>query len=383
MTSSWKTKRQRIQPKALLRQPNRLKATIITPALRLGGAERWCCDLVIGSSHLIDWSVVILYMGDVNAAFLGSILRYADIYTPDPYKSDFPLFTYETPEECVKEATKNATAILSWGGGYKHKTPKGIPHVFVAHGSSSWTRKEALRVKANGNCSHIVNVSSKTEKCMAGIELPQRTIWSACDDRRVLINRTPREIRNQWGVKYPHFMERFHRYIGYLGRIGDEKNVEGMIRAVTLLPDYYKAVVIGDGPATQRIDAVLQAILPCRHYRVPPVDDVGNHLNAFSCLVQLSPSEGNSILVNEAMRIGTPIVTTREGAIDDYEEAAKHPLFWCTPDDPLATEVASLIRDAVKQGKKSDRAVAAKIFANDNLTQERLANDWYVFLSSL
>jgi glycosyltransferase involved in cell wall biosynthesis len=69
---------------------------------------------------------------------------------------------------------------------------------------------------------------------------------------------------------------------------------------------------------------------------VPAVDDVGNHLAALDCLVQVSPREGNSLTLMEAMYVGVPIVTMRVGAVEEFERAAGERLFWSVPEDPTA-----------------------------------------------
>jgi glycosyltransferase involved in cell wall biosynthesis len=83
---------------------------------------------------------------------------------------------------------------------------------------------------------------------------------------------------------------------------------------------------------------------------VPAVDDIGNHLAALDCLVQISPREGNSLTLMEAMYVGVPIVTTRVGAAEEFERAAGEWLFWSVPEDPTAQEIAVQLRHAISVG---------------------------------
>jgi glycosyltransferase involved in cell wall biosynthesis len=115
---------------------------------------------------------------------------------------------------------------------------------------------------------------------------------------------------------------------------------------------------------------------------VPAVDNVGNHLAALDCLVQVSPREGNSLTLMEAMYVGVPIVTTRVGAVEEFERAAGERLFWSVPADPTAGEIAVQVRRAISVGSQSERSRTTAMFARTRLTGQSMTARWGAALTT-
>ncbi len=216
----------------------------------------------------------------------------------------------------------------------------------VAHGSCQWTR-DAVTNAIAGGAAHVVGVSDKASDAVRDLcgDVPVTTIWNGVDPARLQVTRSADDIRvNVWKVPQ-HWYAHQRKYVGYVGRLSPEKNVESVIEAVAHLPSYYYCVLIGDtGEAKERILALGRRRLGERLIAVLAVDDIGNHLAALDCLLQVSPREGNSLKLMEAMYVGVPIVTTRVGAVEEFERAAGEQLFWSVPEDSTAHEIATEIR---------------------------------------
>lgn len=111
------------------------------------------------------------------------------------------------------------------------------------------------------------------------------------------------------------------------------------------------------------------------------MEDIGNHLAALDCLVQVSPREGNSLTLMEAMYVGVPIVTTRVGAVAEFERAAGQRLFWSVSQDPTAGEIAVCILQAM--AATPVRAHPSASMAHDQLSGYVMAAQWTTLVTAL
>ena len=201
---------------------------------------------------------------------------------------------YRTQQELLRAALRDADVVVTWGGGNYWPLPTQAPVVMVAHGSCQWTRDAVAKAIAGG-ASHVVGVSETASEAIRDLcgDVPVTTIWNGVDPARLQVTRSPDDIRtNVWKVPQ-HWYAHQRKYVGYVGRLSPEKNVESVIEAVAQLPSYYYCVLIGDtGEAKERILALGCRRLGERLIAVPAVDDVGNHLAALDCLVASVASGG-------------------------------------------------------------------------------------------
>ena len=353
-----------------------LRATLITPTLGLGGAEQWVRTLVTYSDpEKIAWTVAVLRPDGWSPLIAEPVRRHADVLTVGS--------EYRTQPELLRAALRDADIVVTWGGGSYWPLPTQAPIVMVAHGSCQWTR-DAIAKAIAGGATHVVGVSETASDAVRDLcgDVPVTTIWNGVDPARLKVTRTADDIRtNVWNVPQ-HWYAHQRKYVGYVGRLSPEKNVESVIEAVAQLPSYYFCVLIGDtGEAKERILALGRRRLGERLIAVPAVDDIGNHLAALDCLVQVSPREGNSLTVMEAMYVGVPIVTTRVGAVEEFERAAGEPLFWSVRADPTAQEIAVQIREAIGNRCSDDRMLIARMSGQTELSAERMAERWYKLLT--
>ena len=354
-----------------------LRATLITPTLGLGGAEQWVRTLVTYTDPAkIAWTVAVLRPDGWSPLIAEPVRQHADVLTVGR--------EYPTQRDMLRAALRDTHVVVTWGGGAYWPLPTQAPVVMVAHGSCQWTRDAVAKAIAGG-ATQVVGVSETASDAVRELcgNVPVTTIWNGVDPARLQITRTAEDIRkNVWKVPQ-HWFAHQRKYIGYVGRLSPEKNVESVIEAVAQLPSYYYCVLIGDsGEAKERILARGRQRLGERLIAVPSVDDVGNHLAALDCLVQASPREGNSLTLMEAMYVGVSIVTTRVGAVEEFERAAGPSLFWSVSEDPTAHEIALSIREAAATGRRHEAVRVAHGFAGHELTAGRMAARWTEQLSA-
>lgn len=111
--------------------------------------------------------------------------------------------------------------------------------------------------------------------------------------------------------------------VGFVGRLCQEKGVDTLVRAISLLPDCCSLVLVGDGPERARLKAMVQSVGVGERVRwVPWVssDEVSEYLNAFDVLVLPSRTWWNwkeqfgRVLV-EAMACETCVIGSDSGEI--------------------------------------------------------------------
>ena len=362
------------------------RVTFVTPTLGLGGAEQFARMLVTNSRE-IAWSVLVVNPHNWHPHCVGPISQAAEVFTVGrPGPEDPPGIHWCCSLSCAaRSAFRDAELVCHWGGGFDGPFPQ-TPLVFISQGQCEWTRRAFRKAVSNGT-THLVGCSQSALGVLDDLhppEFPARVIWNGVDERRVCVEKDPRTVRREVWRLPEHWFDYTWKYAGYCGRLSDEKNVQSVIEAVAQLPNYYRAVLIGGtGTARDEVLRLAKHRLGDRCTLVEAVDDIGNHLNALDCLVQVSPREGNSLTICEAMHVGVPIVTTRTGAIDEFEESAGGQLYWSVPPDPTAQETAVQIRAAVTSGRSDRRVRRAREFARRNLTAERIGREWSEYLLSL
>ena len=76
------------------------------------------------------------------------------------------------------------------------------------------------------------------------------------------------------------------------------------------------------------------------------------------------------------MYVGVPIVTTRVGAVEEFERAAGERLFWSVPEDPTAHEISLEVRSAAGSDYQSERVQTATMFTRSRMSGQRMAVSW-------
>lgn len=354
-----------------------LEVVIITPVLTVGGAELWLRMLVTMSDpSKVHWRVV-LTGSKWNPITVNPIKKVADMYvvgdTMPEVKNKFV-----DANSAIKSACEGADIVITWSDN-DWPLPTKLPIIMVSHGSCSFTKK-VMDLAFLGGANYFAATSEESVITTCTPEMNTKIIWNSFASDRIVIDRDPDDVRIN-SLKVPKdWWYSDNIYVGFIGRMAVEKNLMTIVQAVENLPYQFKCCFIGDGEAVEETVNMATKILNNKFYYIPSVDDVGNYFNALDVMVSTSPNEGNSFALIEAMICGCPIVTTRVGAVAEFERNAGCELFISLPDFPTVNETALAIRKAVAEGRQASRVIAAKKFAEKYLNTKVMTNNWVDYL---
>lgn len=361
--------------------PGVRQVTLITPTLQMGGAEQWIRTLVLNADpKRISYVVVLLNPQEYHSAIVDDVTSCATVVACGPC-SHPEVISARSQREGFRMGLRDASAVVVWGGGQYYPLPTTAPVVFVAHGSCEYTRAATKQARAGG-VSHFVAVSQASVEAIKDLcPAPPHMIWNGGNEER--LTRTVEDldaVRKSWSG-HRDWTHKTWKYVAYMGRLSAEKNADAVVEAIAQLPSRYRCVIIGDsGTSAGSLVPWAKTRLGQRLLACPTVDNIGDQLAAVDVVVQVSPREGNSLTIIEAMLAGVPIVTTPVGAVPEFTKAARSELFLTVPEDPLAVEVAEAIREVVQQGRDSSRTQRAREFALAHLTGAKMGAEWTEYL---
>lgn len=349
---------------------------IITPSLGLGGAEQWIRCLVT-HCHNVNWVVGVLGTGHWHPLVTNAIIENA-LQVHAPHGIGTGVVTHDTVDAMLRAVTADADAVITWGGGDYWPLPTSAPVVFVGHGTCQWTTEAAQEAK-DGGATHFVAVSNKSADVVKQVHSDVRTIWNGVDTTRLIVPEDRFAIRKEWRPRGYDY----ERFVGYVGRLGNEKNLDSVIHAMASLPYHYQLVLIGcTGWKADRILTLARTVLPERVIEIPATDKLGVQLGGLDCIVQVSPREGHSLVLCEAMLTRTPIISNLTGALPELNLMATDELVEVVPMEPTTVEIADAIR-RVCQERPESRLDFAHHFATRYLTEEVMCRDWEAYLSEI
>jgi glycosyltransferase involved in cell wall biosynthesis len=170
--------------------------------------------------------------------------------------------------------------------------------------------------------------------------------------------------------------------IGTVTRLREEKGVEHLIRAIPVInravPEAF-FLIVGDGPLRSQLADLTQTLRAGRQtlflgFR----DDVADLLSLFDVNVIPSLTEGFPLSLIEGMCIGTPIVATAVGGINEIGVEGENVLFVRPKSaDEIAHKVIHLLKDSAMREKfrQSGRRLSQKFGIENNATKLRLLYD--------
>jgi glycosyltransferase involved in cell wall biosynthesis len=210
----------------------------------------------------------------------------------------------------VIKASRECDVMLMWGTPLDgllrgSRPPVGV---YIAHGEGDWTLK-ALQ-GSRKSIDHVVAVSQRArERVCDGFDTT--VIPNGVDRSRVAQTRPRGQVRESLGFGADDFV------MLYCGRFSGEKNPSAVIEAAALLPERYKALLVGSGQMERELRKQAASLIPGRHAFASATDDVGDYYAAADCLVTCSSEEGSSLTIIEAMFAGLPIIATLVGAVPE------------------------------------------------------------------
>jgi glycosyltransferase involved in cell wall biosynthesis len=189
------------------------------------------------------------------------------------------------------------------------------------------------------------------------------TIPNRPDPRALVPTRERADVRHDLGARPDEAL------IGVVARLTEQKGVADFLDAVAHLARRpgWRAVVVGDGPLREKLEARARRLGLEGHCRFAGTrTDLGDLLAALDLVVVPSRSEGLPYLVLEAMMAGTPLVATGVGGIPEVLVDGVHGVL-VPPRAParLASAIAGYLDDPAQA---RDRASAALRHARANLS---------------
>ena len=343
-----------------------VRVVILTPSLEMGGAERWVRTLALSLQTDKVQVVGVLLTGETaNTELMAEITTRVPVHC----HVSLPHATYSASRSDARDAAmRDADALLVWGlseiSTFVDRFDGRV--VFCSHGTAPHAMK-ALDTVAS-YAPHLTAVS----RIAAGdwIDDPRMNVIHNGVDLHRCRAKTPRaKVREAWGLD----ANKPCKVVGYIGRLSWEKDPMAVVRAVSVLPEHYRAVLIGNGPMHTEIAAHAATIAPNRCLLLGHVKEVGDALGALDALVLASHTEAHSLTLCEAWIAGVPTVCTPVGAVPELEDAYGKMTF-SVPIDPTANELAAAVREAVN-GRKSPevdtaRRVARRLFSTQYMVQQ-------------
>jgi len=171
----------------------------------------------------------------------------------------------------------------------------------------------------------------------AGIKTKQKTIHLGTNTARFIPPLSKKNAKKKIGIK-----NKFT--IGYVGRIGREKDIPTLCNAFrTLKPKYHdiQLLIVGSGLKHEVLKYKDETVIIR-----DAVEDVVPYLQALDVYVLPSQTETTSLSTIEAMSCGLPVVCTPVGFIKYYIKNKKNGIFFKKQDtDMLAAILDNLIAD--------------------------------------
>jgi len=171
----------------------------------------------------------------------------------------------------------------------------------------------------------------------------------------------------------------------YVGRFAYYKGLEYLIKAVSLLPQNVKVVLVGDGEEKSKLLSLVRELhLEERVVFIPPVKDeelpsIYRGADLF-VLPSIARSEAFGLVACEAMACRVPVITTEIGTGTSFYNANKVTGFVVPPADQLA--LAEAIKNILNSPQKKDFGQKARIRILELFSLESFFEEWERLLSS-
>jgi glycosyltransferase involved in cell wall biosynthesis len=188
---------------------------------------------------------------------------------------------------------------------------------------------------------------------------------------------TPGSVRRALGISAEA------KVIGSLARLGIQKRLDRLVRALASLPGAH-LVVAGEGPLQAELEALAdERGVRERVHLLGHRKDVGDVLAALDLYVVSSDSEGMANAMLEAMMFGLPVVSTdvsgaRE-ALEPGGDGVAPGLVVGFDDDALVAPIADLLGDDARRLAMGE---AARRVAEERFGWERFVDEWERLLAS-
>ncbi|HLD07229.1 MAG TPA: glycosyltransferase family 4 protein [Candidatus Nanoarchaeia archaeon] len=182
-----------------------------------------------------------------------------------------------------------------------------------------------------------------------GIRTVKTVVRMGTDIRRFTPAQSKRLAKQQLGLD----MDR--QVIGFVGRLGREKDPRTLYRAFIRLRKHYPVHLLVVGKGVQELEALFQGKQGVTW--VPKTAEVEKCLQAMDVYVLPSLTETSSLSTIEAMACGIPVIVTEVGALKEYIQDRYNGVFFRKQDPvDLAKKIAIMLDDRQLQESLSANA---------------------------
>jgi glycosyltransferase involved in cell wall biosynthesis len=267
------------------------------------------------------------------------------------------------------EALLNGTCLGIPVIGTNHTTVAG----FAAHMPVSVKRATQFVMWFYNRCDYVTAPSISVFADLGAKRLcpPHRVISNPIDidTFKPAIPHERDSLRATFGLSRPT--------ITYAGRLGPEKNVETLLRAIAVLRDFgveVQLAIAGHGSQEQRLrrtSAELGIGRMVRFYGTLAQDDLARLLRASDIFALMSTSETQSMVTLQAMASGLAVVAANSRALPEFVDPTNGVLV--DPHDPalLARELADLLASPQRReslgarGRRSAEKFGVEVVADE------------------
>lgn len=169
-----------------------------------------------------------------------------------------------------------------------------------------------------------------------------------------------------------------------VGRLHPSKGQDVLLRALALLPERVRLVLVGDGPSAddyRALAARLGVAARCTFAGLAPMDRVLSYMADAALTVVPSRDEAYGLVNIESLSVGTPVVASAVGGITEIVRHGVEGML-VPPDDPPA--LARAIHDVLcTPGVRDGMAAAARRGFLDRFEQRAVAERQAEWLESL
>lgn len=358
---------------------SKLRVGWVAPCIGIGGADAYMLGL-IRYAHNIEWTGVAV-SDRVTPEQLEWTNRLVGpgsipIHQFDHGSYHLPGVTYHKyPSTAVFAVAEHADIIITWCFPKVADLCEIIrkPIVDLAQNEDEYAKKIAM---SNEDIVNFRVACSDSAAKVFGDKPVDAVIYNAVDPGRV----TPRLGRDMTR-KMLKLDDR--KVLLYMGRLVSEKFPEGVIQALSKLPEEWCGVFVGDGYLKDSIiDEAQRWIGGNRIFFVDSQYHVGDILSAGDVFILPSDFEGLPLAVCEAWLAGTPTVLTDINVMQELRE--KHgPTSIYVPVRPTVDQlVGAILKADSRDAEVMECVERARGFAWHELTLPHAAAQWESFLHS-
>lgn len=285
-------------PERRLPQGKRIRVSILTNILHVGGAERWMMDLLsLTHRSVIDWVGLGVITGVSHPVISEQISKLCPMYSG--------------PVEC-RDMVEHSDVVISWiVQNVSEYNDRDIPVVTVSHSppESQWA-KNFFESELSG-ITHGAAVSEAASTILPeSLRHDAMVIPNGIDPGRMWSKKDAVEQLREWGVPL------YDSVALFVGRLSAEKNCELIAGAVEFLPEHWHIVLIGES----LVDSYAKSMQRDRVHIVPPTADVASAINAANAVIVASDYESFCYTTLEAWVAGVPVISTLVGIAKDNPE---------------------------------------------------------------